>query len=249
MRRYRSWPAAAMLALSIGVFAGRPAMALGYQECVSLVEKAPAEAEVAARRWIDEGGGAAARHCLALALVAQGAERRGAALMTRIAAEERLLPDAVRAELLIEAGEIYLGIGELGAARTAAREALRLAPDPAPAHVLAARVAAAKADWRGALDELDKALAAGEPEAATLVLRASARIHLDDLAGAASDLAAAGKLAPDLPELWLERGRLAAAKGARDAARRAFLGAIERDREGPVGAAARLGLQRMEAGD
>jgi hypothetical protein len=55
-----------------------------------------------------------------------------------------------------------------------------------------------------------------------------------------------------MASVWLERGVLEAAgdggDASRDAARAAWLKAIELDRDGVVGEAARLRLQRMEAG-
>jgi hypothetical protein len=48
--------------------------------------------------------------------------------------------------------------------------------------------------------------------------------------------------------VWLERGALEEANSDRGAARSAWLKAIELDREGVVGDAARLRLQRMDAG-
>ena len=237
--------AAAALAV---VLAPGPGQAVeDYDACVALVENNPAGAEVAAGRWAAAGGGSAARHCRALALLAQGAERRAAELLVAIAVEDRTLPGAVRAEMLVDAGEIHLGLGDLDAADAAADRALKLAEDARPALTLSARVKAERGDWQGALDDLDHALARGAPEAGILVLRASARIHLGHLVAARADLEWAAELDPDHPALWLEKGALAAATGERAAARAAWLKAIELDRDGPVAAAARLRLQRMEA--
>lgn len=229
--------------------AGWPAAAVeNYDACVALAGTNPEKADIAAQRWIQSGGGAPARHCRALALMAQGAEARAAELMVAIAAEERALPDAVRAEMLVEAGDIFLGLGDLARARAAAENALRLAPEPRPALVLYARVEAEAGNWQGVIDTLDRALARGEPDAEILIMRASARLHLGRLVDARADLAWAAELDPDHPALWLERGALEAAAGDRDAARAAWLKAIELGREGPVAAAARLRLQRMETG-
>lgn len=226
-----------------------PALAVeDYDACVELVGRDPPRAEVEAGRWAASGGGSPARHCRALALAAQGAERRAAELLAAIATEDRTLPDGVRAELLVQAGELYLGAGELASGRAAADRALRLAADPRPALVLSARLRAEAGDWQGAVADLDHALARGEPDAALLVLRASARLHLDQLVAARADLAWAEEIDPASPALWLEKGMLEAAAGNPDAARAAWLKAIELDREGPVGQAARLRLQRMEAG-
>jgi tetratricopeptide (TPR) repeat protein len=230
-----------------GVLAG-PAMAGPYDDCIVLIATDAARAEVEAQRWIQAGGGAEAQHCRALALLGQGAERRAAELMVRIATDERTLPDEVRSEMLIDAGEIYLGIGDIALGRSVASHALLLSREPRTALALSARLKAAQGDWRGAVDDLDGALARGEPDAGLLVLRASARLHLNQWVAARSDLLWATEIAPDMASVWLERGVMEAAGDNRDAARAAWLKAIDLDREGYVGEAARLKLQKMDAG-
>jgi len=232
--------------LMAGVLAG-PAPAGTYDDCVALIATDPAKADLEAHRWAQAGGGTPARHCRALALLAQGAGRRAAELMVEIAADDRTLPDEVRSEMLIEAGEIYLGLGELALGHSVASRALLLAREPRPALALSARLKASRGDWQGAVNDLDGALARGEPDAGLLVLRASARLHLGERVAARADLLWATEIAPELAAVWLERGALEAASGARDAARAAWLRAIELDRDGVVGAAARLRLQTMEA--
>ncbi len=234
------------LAMAVGI-AG-PALAGTYDDCVALAGADPDLAEAEAGRWVQAGGGSPARHCRALALLAQGAERRAAELMVRIATDDRTLPDEVRSEMLVEAGEIYLGIGEIAYGRSVASRALLLALEPRAALALSARLKAAEGDWRGAADDLDGALARGEPDAGLLVLRASARLHLGEQVAARSDLLWATEIAPDMASVWLERGVMEAAGDNRDAARAAWLKAIDLDRDGYVGEAARLKLQRMDAG-
>jgi len=219
-----------------------------YEDCLDLVAADPARAEAEAAAWAGAGGGAAAGHCRALALMALGADLRAAKLLTEIAIGDRGLPDEVRAGLLVDAGELYLGLGLLEAGREAASRAIRLAPEPRAALALSARLKAEAGDWRRAIGDLDGALAGGAPDAGLLVLRASARLKLGELVAARSDLLWAAELDPALPSLWLELGTLEAAAGAPDAARAAWTKAIALDRDGPVGAAARLRIQRMEAG-
>lgn len=235
-------------ALTMAAGLGVPAAAAGpYDDCVALVGSDPARAEVEAYRWERDGGGAPAQHCRALALLAQGAGRSAADMMIAIATDDRTLPDEVRSEILTEAGGIYLGIGELELGRAAASRALLLARDPRPALTLSARLKAEQGDWQGAADDLDGALAQGGPDAGLLVLRASARRRLGDLAAARGDLSRAAEQAPGMASVWLERGSLEAAAGDHDAARAAWLKAIDLDRDGFDGEAAQLRLQRMEA--
>ena len=240
----RPIPLAAALAMAMAA----PAEALTYDECIALVETDPGKAERAAVDWARAEGGAPARHCQALALLALGAEAQAAALMVEIAAAERTLPDPVRGDILVEAGEILLEIGALGEAESAAARALLLTSSPRGPLTLSARVKAERGDWKGAVGDLDKAIAAGEPDPELLVLRASAQRRTGARVAARSDLIWAEELAPDLPSLWLERGALAEDEGKKDEARGAYLRAIDLDRDGAVGAAARLRLQRMDAG-
>ncbi|MFQ5567407.1 MAG: hypothetical protein ACE5EU_13725, partial [Paracoccaceae bacterium] len=136
MRRLRTIIPVLALAVAIaGSAAAGP-----YDDCVALAGTDPARAEVEAQRWAQAGGGTPAQHCRALALLAQGAERRAAELMVAIAADDRTLPDEVRSEMLIEAGEIYLGLGELGLGREVASRALLLAREPRAALTLSARL-------------------------------------------------------------------------------------------------------------
>jgi tetratricopeptide (TPR) repeat protein len=235
-------------ALALTIAIAGPATAGPYDDCVALAGADPLRAEVEAQRWAQAGGGSPARHCRALALLAQGAGRRAAELMVAIAADDRTLPDEVRSEMLIEAGEIYLGLGELALGRGVASRALRLARLPRAALTLSARLKAAQGDWLGAVNDLDGALARGEPDAGLLVLRASARLRLGERVAARADLLWAAEIDPDLASVWLERGALEAVNGDRDAARAAWLRAIELDRDGIVAEAARLRLQTMEAG-
>jgi tetratricopeptide (TPR) repeat protein len=252
MRNLRTKITALALAFGvIGVFAGPAAPetygAKSYDDCVALVAADPARAEVEADRWAQEGGGTPALHCRALALLAQGAGRRAAELMVAIASDDRTLPDEVRSEILVEAGEVFLGLGEIDLVSGIASRAVLLAREPRAALTLSARLKAEQGDWPGAVNDLDGALARGAPDAGLLVLRASARRHLGDRVAARADLLWAAEIAPELASVWLERGTLEEAGGDRDAARAAWLKAIELDREGVVGDAARLRLQRMDS--
>ncbi|HSF93853.1 MAG TPA: hypothetical protein VLA52_02420 [Thermohalobaculum sp.] len=224
------------------------ASAQTYEACLELLTEDPARAEMEAAEWVRAGGGAAAGHCRALALLALGADQRAAEQLVEIATGDRTLPDSVRAELLIDAGRIYMGIGALEAAQDAVRRSLRLATDPRAALTLSAQVKAELQDWAGAAGDLDGALAHGEPDPELLALRASARRRLGQLDLAREDLRRAEALAPESATVWLERGALEEAGGNKDAARAAWLRAVELDRDGPVGAAARLRMQKLEAG-
>ncbi len=236
-----------LFAVALG--AACPAAALeDYDGCIGLIESDPALAVREAAAWVGDGGGAAARHCHALALIATGAEGRAIDELLGIAAEEANLPPEARADILVQAGEMLLDRGDSGTARAVAGQALALAPGHSGAAGLGAAVRLAEGDAAGALAALDAALADEAPTARLLVLRATAQRRLGQLVAARDDAEHATELAPEMASAWLERGRTAAGLGDRPDARDAFLRAIDLDRAGELGAAARTALQRMEAG-
>ena len=239
---------ATALTASVAATGGPAAAVDDYDGCIGLIEGDPALASREAAAWIGAGGGAPARHCRALALIATGAESSAVDELLGIAAEEPDLSPQARAEVLVQAGEMLLDQGDTVTASTVAGQALALAPGDPGATGLAAAASLADGDAAGALRALDTALAGGEPTPRLLLLRAAAQRQLGQLVAARDDAEHATELAPELASAWLERGRAAAGLGDRPDARDAFLRAIELDREGEVGAAARTALQRMEAG-
>jgi len=244
----RMIPVLALALAAAPVMVPRAGAVETYEGCLDLVISNPALAEARAAEWARAGGGAAAGHCRALALMALGADLRAAELLVSIATDDRTIPGWVRATLLVDAGELFLDLGRLDAGRAAAARALQLARDPRPALALSARLKAEAGDWRGAVGDLDGAIAHGDPDAELLALRASARLKLGEKVAARSDLAWAAEIAPESAPVWLERGVLAEADGDRAAARAAWLKAIELDRDGPVAEAAQLRIQKLEAG-
>lgn len=238
--------AAALLA------AGGPAAAVeDYDACVALIGADAPRALREATEWARFGGGAPARHCLALALVAAGARSQAADELLAMAAEEPGLEPAARAAVLAQAGEMLVDEGDLETARAVSAQALSLAPDQPDAIALEASLRLARGDPAGAHRLLDLSLDSGRgtpPPPRLLVLRAAAGRALDRLAAAREDARWATELAPDMASAWLERGRVAARLGDRADARSALLRAVELDRDGTIGEAARLAIGRMEAG-
>lgn len=235
-----------------GVLVAGPAAAVqDYDACVGLIGTDAQRALREATDWAAFGGGAAARHCRALALIATGAESRAIDELLGMAAEEPDLTPQARAAVLAQAGEMLMDGGDMVTARAVSAQALTLAPAEPDAVALGAALRLAQGDAAGAKAMLDHALtgwAGGAPSPRLLVLRAAADRTLGRMAAAREDAVRATELAPDMATAWLERGRVAARIGDRADARSALLRAIELDRDGEVGAAARLAIQRMEAG-
>lgn len=239
-------------ALAAGLAMAQPAAAVeDYDACVALIETDPARAVEEATGWATFGGGAAARHCRALALIATGADSGAIDELLGIAAEEPELTPQARAAVLAQAGEMLLDRGEIATARTVSAQALSLAPAEPDAVALGASLRLADGDAQGAQAMLDGVLSGwtgAVPSPRLLVLRAAAARALGNLAAAREDAIRATEIAPSMASAWLERGRVSARVGDRADARAAMLRAVELDRDGKVGNAARLAFQRMEAG-
>lgn len=240
---------AAILSALLAVVAARPVAAVeSYDDCVALAARDPVAAEQAAAAWALIGGGAAAEHCRAQALIALGATGKAIEVLTDLGQRDGTLPDTVRAEVLRQAGSLLLGKGEFRAAETVARQAIEL-DDGAESFAFLGLVLGARRDWQGAVAALDRALEIAGPQAAALTLRASAKRRLGRLVEARADVLWAREIAPDEAQPLLELGKIEEQLGNREAARAAYLGAIERDTEqGEITRAARTRLQRMETG-
>ncbi|MEM7210888.1 MAG: tetratricopeptide repeat protein [Pseudomonadota bacterium] len=239
---------AALMILTAVVQAG-PAQAVeDYDVCLDMITTDAAGAEREAGEWARFGGGAPARHCYALALIAIGAQSRGIDELLGIAAEEPDLEAPARADILIQAGELLFEEGDQITANVVAEQALRLDARNAGALALRARVKLDAGDVRAALRDLEGALKERPGTARFLSLRASAHRRLGRNVAARDDAAFATEQAPGDASAWLERGRAEAALKDLNAARYSFLEAIDLDREGEIGQSARRALQRMDAG-
>lgn len=239
---------AIFLASLIGVTAFQAHAVDDYDVCVDMIAKDPQRAEREAGDWARYGGGAAARHCYALALIEIGAPVRAADELIGAAVEEADLPDQARADILVQAGELLIETDYITTAEVVAGQALQLVPNDPNALGLRAAVRLANGSPRNALKDLNRALEKNDKNVRLLMRRASTHRRLGNGIAARDDASFATELAPERPEAWLERGRVEALLKDKAGARKSFLKAVEFDRDGKVGRAAQLALQKMEAG-
>ncbi|MFK7943697.1 MAG: hypothetical protein AB8B85_12405 [Paracoccaceae bacterium] len=220
-----------------------------YDSCLALVEADPEAAEREAGDWARYGGGGAgARHCYALALLAIGAEGRAIDELIGAALEEPGLADDARADLLVQAGELLIEVEDFVTAAIVAEQALRLAPRGAAVLGLRGAVKVANGDVAAGIRDLGQAMDEGGADPRWLLRRAAAYRLRGELVAARDDAKFAVELAPGDPAVWLEQGRIEGGLGETANARQSLLMAIELDRSGRVGRAAQVALQRMEAG-
>jgi tetratricopeptide (TPR) repeat protein len=213
----------AALALASGPAAAQrkpaPFDADTYNRCMSLVETRPAEAQKLAMQARTSGGGYAAEHCEAAALLNLKQYDEAAKRFHDVAEGTTAEDVDLRAEAYDQAAEAWLlaqkpqnARGELDAGLKLTPKSVRLRVDRAQAEGLAH-------DFWAAIDDLNAALDIQPNLAEALVLRAAAYRQVDATDLAADDVTRAIALQPQFPDAYLERGTLRAIKGDYDGAR------------------------------
>jgi tetratricopeptide (TPR) repeat protein len=215
-----------------------------YQRCLMQIHDNAQAAMEAALSWIGDGGGAPAKHCLSLALLAMGNVSDAARGLESLATGRGDYGNDLRAEMLDQAGNAWLidenaasAISDFSAAIDLATRAKLSLPTRAQFLTDRARAHLLGGDKKSALADLNMAIAL-QPTAMSLTLRARLERRAHDRSRAARDLVVALSLDPTYPDAFLERGRLRLDEGSIDAARRDFLQASLLAKKGPIAEAA-----------
>ncbi len=220
-----------------------------YEDCMALARAVPDEALSAAEFWSRWGGGLAAGHCAAVALLELRRFVEAAEEMERLAGRAADEAPALRADLLAQAGQAWLLAGEVARARAAQSLALNLAPDDVELLIDRSISFAAAGAYAQALSDLDRALDRAPERADALVLRASARRHLNAPARAGADIARALALEPNNPEGLLERGLLRRLAGDAAGARADWERARDLAPGTPTADAAQANIERLKGSE
>ncbi len=167
-----------------------------YLDCLLLIERDIELGRRAAQIWAGEGGGASAQHCLAMADIAAGFGKLGAARLEDIAKRSDAGDDLVRARLYAQAAEAWLEVEEKAFAKTALAAAFAHAPDAGELHLTDAKIKAADEDWHHVITAISTAEKAGIASADGFVLRGRARLAIGDTEGAAVDAVNALSIEP-----------------------------------------------------
>jgi tetratricopeptide (TPR) repeat protein len=248
---YRFAVASIIVALWTGVPPAQSAEidhARQYRACMALAQRAPEEAFESAIAWRGLGGGGAADHCAAAALVGLAiydeAARRFEQLAETVRADKRF-----KADLLGHAAQAWLLAKNATRAVTLLDAALGVLPSDVDLLIDRSAALAATGAYSAAITDLDRAIALdpGRPDA--FVFRASAQRFLDQTEHATADVKRALELDPAHPEGLLERGILRRLAGEADSARRDWLAVIDIVPGSPTAKAARANLQKMDDPD
>ncbi|PQA86516.1 tetratricopeptide repeat protein [Hyphococcus luteus] len=180
-----------------------------YVDCVEFLKADLELGRIAAQQWVDEGGGAPARHCLAIADLEAGFPKLAALRLEEIAQRKDAGDDYVRARLYSQAAEAWLEAEETGHAEAALEKALALVPDSAELHLTAGKVYAAQERWQDAIEAITAAEEGGFASAETYVIRGRARYVLGAYERAADDVVAALSIDPVNVDALVLRGDLA----------------------------------------
>jgi tetratricopeptide (TPR) repeat protein len=227
-------------AADAGPFAGAQ-----YRACAAKSRQAPEAAFEDALAWHGAGGGLAADHCAALALLALKEPARAAQRLDRVARNPRAGAPTVRATIFGEAGNAWLLARRGPEAEAAFSEALKLAPRDADLWIDRARARALTRNWRGAEADLSAALKLGV-RADIYLLRSTARRALNRLPAARADIDSALFLSPRYAEALVERGSMKLIAGDKQGARRDWLQVLLIAPNGPAGDEARRRIEDLE---
>jgi tetratricopeptide (TPR) repeat protein len=223
--------------------ADEAALSAHYDRCLALTGSNPAAAWNDAGSWSRSGGGVAAEHCAALALVALHRYAEAGPRLD-VLARRADTPGALRAALFDQAGNAFLLAGDGAHAVASLSSALTLSASDPDLFSDLARAQALRKNWSEVVLDLNAALALAPRRADLLVLRASAHRALGQIASARSDIDAALAIRRDAGAL-LERGLLKQQAGDIGGARKDFQGALQASPNGALAAEAKEDLEAL----
>ncbi len=216
-----------------------------YKACMTLAKKAPQEAFETALTWRGLGGGDAAEHCVAVALIGLGQHTNAAKRLEALAGKAKQ-GATIKAGLLAHAAQAWILAGRAMRAESVLTAALKLTPSDSALMVDRAQARAGQKDYDGAIKDLSRAIQLGGGAADAFVFRASAYRHLDRLELALADIEKALAFEPTHPDGLLERGILRHLREDDDGARQDWLGILLTAPKSPAADAARRNLESMD---
>ncbi|MEQ8505161.1 MAG: hypothetical protein RIB80_07530 [Rhodospirillales bacterium] len=216
-----------------------------YRSCMALARRRPQDGFETAIAWRSLGGGDAADHCAAVALIELEQYDEAARRLERLAGISLEEPD-IKAGLFEQAGQAWLLSGRAENATRTFTLAIGLKPGDADLLVDRAQAWAARADYEAADADLSAALNLSPSRDDIYALRASARRFLDRADDALADANTALELNPGNPEALLERGILRRLAGNDAGARSDWMKILNGMPDSAAAGPARQNIENMD---
>ena len=177
-----------------------------YSDCMTQARSVPAKAYNAAIAWQKQGGGAAAGHCAAVALIGLGRYKPAAQSLEKLASGQAKTRPDLAAGLYGQAAQAWVLANDNKSALKDQNAGLKLAPTNVDLLTDRGVVLASAGKYWEAVDDFNKAHDLAQDRADILTYRASAYRLLNSLDLASDDIAEAIRLQPNSPDAYLERG-------------------------------------------
>jgi tetratricopeptide (TPR) repeat protein len=183
-----------------------PDQAQEYSDCMTLARRVPAQAYNEATAWQKRGGGSAAGHCAAVALIGLWRYAPAAQSLEKLAAGEAKTRKDLAAGLYGQAAQAWILAGDNKHALKDQNTALKLVPVDVDLLTDRGVTLASTGKYWEAIDDFNKAHDLARDRADILTYRASAYRLVQSLDLARDDIAEAIRLQPKSPDAYLERG-------------------------------------------
>ncbi|HEY4161600.1 MAG TPA: tetratricopeptide repeat protein [Dongiaceae bacterium] len=217
-----------------------------YQDCMALTNTTPKAALKQAMAWEKQGGGDAARHCLATSYYALGQYDDAALELERIASTMPQIKAPIMAQLFDQAAQSWMRLGKVDLALKDVNQGLKLAKNSVDLLVFRATIYGNEGKYFDALDDLNAAYDLTSDRGTILILRATAYRQLQQPDLAKDNIDMALKADPNDPDALLERGTQRNQAGDKDGARQDWLRTIELAPDSPTAEDARELLAQLD---
>lgn len=217
-----------------------------YDACITAALDDPKEGFNRAIEWRDTGGGAPAKHCVAVSLYALGEYGEAATRLEALVNEGKTLPKSLRVALLGQAGEAWMAFDQYARAKAVFSAALKLSPNDVGLLMQRSLAQAWAEEYFEAIDDLNRIIELKPGHADALAFRATAYRYVGSHELAADDVERALKAHPNHLGALLERGILKRLKGNKKAARADWMSVIRLSPDSPAAEAARSNLEKLD---
>lgn len=217
-----------------------------YRACMALARTAPEQAFETALSWQSRGGGSAAVHCSAVALLSHGQYADAGLRFEELADGLRGDELRLRVDALAQAGQAWLLAGDYQRAHIAQSEALEADPGDPDLWIDRALTRALAENYWEAIDDLNEAENLAPQRADLLIFRASAYRFVEAFDLALEDAERGLQIDPDNPEGLLERGNIRRLLGDEAGARADWLQVVTLAEGSPAAESAQANLAALD---